>query len=521
MIIKNFLGVGVEINNQEKFRISWDYISIESGQEIAAQSFYVPDALITEEWILAWDLLADAPFFLPVQDALSNSTGILFLAWYTDTIWLEYYFTAADKIEIAPFDLQLPKAYEQELDLAPSVENGTMFRFEGKNYPGQSTTNKTTSHIFPGLKLGLGPLKQDFKQSLARSLTGHFTEEIAKQDRLIRNSWETDFGPSSGSEFSFNMFGLDRKDYRFLLNFPLLKDAVMATLPTVIGAKNYLFIGYQDGVLVRSLNTLKDFKYGPVSTPADLMLEVVENGVKASVYQATGTEGQILTYTSLKNQTQSIVLGSDRYEPEITLGFIIPSSAFVPGFKYKYLAGQPLPAGFISQTSTSGRYPATGIRPWNIKLQSFGVFNGKNTRHAVEFFFKLFKLRQGKTYNSSLNKIETSPQDFEQLLLWSLPPLIVEPASINNALVADSIIGTTTNEVCIRLPFDYKRDGTEWKLAHDICRAFLQNYTIGYHEFVADFSAADEPVFMLDEPQVALSTTYPPSVTYIYFAIPV
>jgi hypothetical protein len=128
----------------------------------------------------------------------------------------------------------------------------------------------------------------------------------------------------------------------------------------------------------------------------------------------------------------------------------------------------------------------------------FGVFNGKNTRHAAEFFFKLYRLRRGRAYDQASDKISTGPEDFEQLLLWNLPTSIAEPANsfTENALVADSIIGATNNEVSVRLPFNYKRGGTEWSLAHNISKAFLQNYTIGYHEFVADFSAADEPVFL-------------------------
>jgi hypothetical protein len=506
VLVKNFEGTGIELNGQEYFRISWDYISTPTGTEIGPQSFTLPDALITEEFILGWDLLTNAPVYLPIEDALLTPANTLFIGWYCDTFFLENYFTAADSLLIKPFNLRVPNAYDAETTDG-SVVPGYLFRANGKNYPGQATAGKINSKQFPGTKLGAGALSSDSIQpSIAQALTSHFTNEISKQDTAIRHSWETFFGPNSGSEFSFNMFGLDREDYQFIGEVPeLVKDAVMATLPVTVGASNHLYLAIEPvtGLLARSLNTVTDFKYGLVETPADLGLAVVDctqdfQAKPQAFYAANQRQGDLLSFVT-GAFTQVIELGPDRYEPIVELTTTALATDFVPGYKYTYPSTQAaFPAGFIQLTPTSGKYPATGTRPWNIKAQSFGVFNGKNTRHAAEFFFRLFKLRRGKAYNQVLDIIDVGPEDLAPLTLWNLPTSIVEPGSSSNALVADSILGDTTNQVCVRLPFSYKRGSREWHLAHSICKAFLQNYTIGYHEFVADYSAADEPVFFID-----------------------
>lgn len=507
MIIKGFEGIGIELNSQEFFRIQWDYISLPTGQEIGPKSFNVPDNLITEEWLLAWDLTNDLPLYIDVDAAVLNPPAIP-IAWYTDTFWLSYYFTAADQILGADFSLKLPNAYQPETSGPEPITQGQLFKSRGKNYPGQSVAGKQTISKFPGLNLGPGPAVSDAALSISDCITNFFTKDLAQKETQIRNAWQTDFGPNSGSEFSFNMFGLDREDYRFLQAFPRIKDAVVSTLPITTGATNYLYLAIEPitGIICYSLNSITDFKFGTVTSPADLELTVIDYTqtletfipIAQPIYFADNTEGYTLAFTSASNQLQNVVLSEDRYQPEIIVEAPILASEFVPGFRYKFLQNQAsFPVEYISTGPNTGRYPATGIRLWNIKPMPFGVFNGKNTRHACEFFFRLYRLRRGRAYDQAQDKINTGPEDFEQLLLWHLPTSIVEPANpqTENAFVADSILGSTNNEVCVRLPFSYKREGTEWNLAHNICKAFLQNYTIGYHEFVADFSAAGEPAF--------------------------
>lgn len=500
MIVKNFEGTGIEIDNNEYFRIKWDYISLQTGEEIGPRSFYVPNNLITEEWILGWDLQADLPVFLSVENAVLNPAGIWFIAWYTDTFFLEYYFIESDNLfNSVNLKLKVPNSYKQDQPYG-LISKNILFRFKGKNYPGQNNlSNKTVDNKFPGLKQGTNSLQQDsIRPSIEEALTSYLTSEISKQDINIRNSWETTFGPNSGSEFSLNMLGLDREDYSFVKSEPaLIKDIAIASLPTTNNATNYLYIIEYDNQIVHSLNDISNFKYGAANNPADIALTVVDSNRNFQLlYLGNQSEGTVITYT-LANKTKQINITADRYEPEIALVSAILPSQFKKGYKYKYPITQTqFPTGFISTSSSTGKYPETGVRPWNVKPLGFlGLFNAKNTQAAIEFLFKLFKLREGQEYSVVTNTIFAGPKDFEPLKLNGLPTSLVEGSASNNLFIADSILGDTTNQVFIRLPFDYKRNQKEWKLAQDICSAFLQNYTIGYHQFVADFSCADEPVF--------------------------
>jgi hypothetical protein len=116
---------------------------------------------------------------------------------------------------------------------------------------------------------------------------------------------------------------------------------------------------------------------------------------------------------------------------------------------------------------------------------------------AFNWACDLAKLTFGLSYDTTANTITSTGLDLTQpLRLWRLEPTVVGPD-----FFADCILGYDTNQVCVRLPLHYKRDGKEWQLAQAIAAAFLPagTYTIGYHEFVADYSVADEPVFRIDE----------------------
>jgi len=501
MIIKNFLGAGYEdASGTEEFRVSWDYISLENGQVIGPKNFAIPDNLITEEFVLGWDITNDLPLYVTAGTAVQNP-----IAWYTDTFFLEYYFISADAILVeGALKLRVPNSYNSAEVSLGAINVLEQFRVGGKNFPGQAVlADKKSTNRYPGLlpQVGSVPLQDQQASSVFYSLTSLFTDDIEKQDWRVRNSWETDFGPQSGTEFSLNMFGLDRSDYAFITD-PLRKDAVVATLPTTAVPTNYVFVALDTfGNIVGSLNSLSDFKYGPVYTPADLAVTVIDLTVnksaptKSVIYNADSTEGTTLSYTSQANLVLSITLSADRYEPEVHFPTAVLSTDFKRGFKYTFPSAQSVfPSGFINLTPTTGKFPYDSTRPYNVKPHGFGVFNGKNTRHAAEFFFKLFRLRRGRQYDSVLDVISVGPNDLDLLELWDLPTLVVE-----SNFTADSIVGYDTNCVSIRLPFSYVRGQREWALAHDICKAFLQNYTIGYHEFVAEFSAAEEPVFTITD----------------------
>jgi hypothetical protein len=279
------------------------------------------------------------------------------------------------------------------------------------------------------------------------------------------------------------MLGLTRDDYSFIKYFPILLKSIVNKIVSNELAYDLIFLTKLNSSTVISKNSIEDFKYSLITeAAADLRLAVIEpNKRPVVVYLGDGAEN-----TAVSNSYGlTINITPERYEPTIKLESIILSNDFVRGYKYKYLPGQVLPAGFIVLGPNLGRYPAlAGARN---TVSNTRLFEGKNTKGIIDFLFRLFKLRKGAAYDTVGDKISTGPEDFQPLSIWFESPLVAD-------FMPEALVGNETNEVTVWLPFSYKRDSIEWQLAHEICSAFLNNYTIGYHEFTADYSAADEPV---------------------------
>jgi hypothetical protein len=484
-IIKNFKGeaqtnliLGIEV---EEFVISWDYISFIDGTEIGVYTFSVLNTLLTQEFILCWDLVLNQEYYATIDESLP--TDKIPLAWYTDTYFLEYYFYSSNSIwPNNTVELNIPKVYNQKQGLVPLKPN-VNFISNGKNYPGTSLSTGQLISKYPGIIPGYNSSAEQ-PSSITENLTGYFLENISEAEALVRQSWNLFFGPSTGTEYSAYLFGLNRDDYSFKDLVPSLLKSLVYKIVNNTVAYDTVYLTKINNYAVRSLNSLSDFKYGTtVNIPADIGLKcITPNAEPLTVYEANNVEGS----TIIEGNTGLIInLLPERYEPLIVLEQIINANEFVRGFKYKTLIGQIFPAGYISTNSTEGRFPAAGIN--EAYLTNIKLFEGKNTEQVINFLFKLFKLRLGKSYDTNADIINTGPEDFSPLVLKSWKPLTAD-------FIAGDIVGDETNLLTVRLPFSYKRDSLEWALVHQICQAFLFNYTIGYHEFVADFSVAGEPV---------------------------
>jgi hypothetical protein len=484
-IIKNFRGeaqtnliLGIEV---EEFVISWDYISFIDGIEMGAYTFSVLNTLLTQEFILCWDLGLNQEYYATIDESLPADK--IPLAWYTDTYFLEYYFYSSNSIwPVNKIDINIPKVYNQEQRLVPLKPN-INFISNGKNYPGSSLSTGQLISKYPGIIPGSNSLAEQ-PSSITENLTGYFLENISEAEALVRQSWNLFFGPSTGTEYSAYLFGLNRDDYSFKDLVPSLLKSLVYKIVNNTVAYDTVYLTKINNYAVRSLNSLSDFKYGTtVDIPVDIGLKcIIPNAEALIVYEANNLEGS----TIIEGNTGLIInLLPERYQPLIVLEQIINANKFVRGFKYKTLIGQDFPTGYINTTSTEGRFPAAGIN--EAYLTDIKLFEGKNTEQVINFLFKLFKLRLGKSYDTNADIINTGPEDFSPLVLKSWKPLTAD-------FIADDIVGDETNLLTVRLPFSYKRDSLEWALVHQICQAFLFNYTIGYHEFVADFSVAEEPV---------------------------
>jgi hypothetical protein len=464
----------------EEFIISWAYISFTDGTEIGSKSFSVPNNLLTEEFILCWDIVVNQEYYATIDEVLTPSK--VPLAWYTDTYFLEYYFyNSASVWKNNKIEPNIPKVYNKDIKLIPLVPN-VNFISNGKNYPGSSLSSGQLVPVYPGITSGSNTSAEQ-PTSIAESLISYFLENTSEAEALVRQSWNLFFGPSTGTEYSAYLMGLNRDDYSFKDLIPnLLKSIVYKTVNNG-GAFDTAYITKVNNYSVVSLNSLSDFKYNlTINLPCDLEgLKIVYSDLDP-IFINTGysMEGTTISASDL-----TIILGPERYEPLIVLEQVIDSSEFVRGFKYQTLSGQQFPSDYISTGPNTGRYPRNGGTP--SYLTDIRLFEGKNTEQVINFLFGLFKLRLGKSYDITADIINTGPEDFSPLVLKSWKPLTAD-------FIVDDIVGDETNLLTVKLPFSYKRDGLEWNLIHQICQAFLFNYTIGYHEFVADFSVADEPV---------------------------
>ncbi len=481
-IIKNFKGeaqtnliLGIEV---EEFVISWDYISFVDSAEVNAHSFSVPNSLLTQEFILCWDLGLNQEYYATIDESLPANK--IPLAWYTDTYFLEYYFYSSNSIwPNNTIELNIPQVYNkgtEQTALKPNIN----FISNGKNYPGTSLFTGQLIPKYPGIIPGSNSLTEQ-PTSITESLTGYFLENISEAEALVRQSWNLFFGPSTGTEYSAYLFGLNRDDYSFKDLVPSLLKSLVYKIVNNTVAYDTVYLTKINNYSVRSLNSLSDFKYNlTISLPCDLGIKVIEINEETFIYDGSNSEGNSIGYKDL-----IINLLPERYEPLIILEQVINATEFVRGFKYQTLAGQQFPLDYISTGPNIGRYPR-GIGAPDY-LTGIKLFEGKNTEEVINFLFKLFKLRLGKSYDTNADIINTGPEDFNPLVLKSWKPLTAD-------FIADDIVGDETNLLTVRLPFSYKRDGLEWALVHQICQAFLFNYTIGYHEFVADYSVAGEPV---------------------------
>ena len=487
----------------DRLRIRADYVSLTSSSEFGPFDLLLTEVETQGEWLICIDkvlgtLSLESPF-VAVPASLEP------LAWVTQGFVLEEYFIKADEVwDQQSVHLYLPKTYLGKLT-EENVKPNENFRAFGKNFPGSAVTVGELIPNFPGIEAGGTAIaKQKEYPAIATWLTSSFTESEVKLGAITATSWETKFGQDSNTEFSSNMQGLAREDYSFIEYVPLLRRDVVNRAIYNKQASNTIFLTEINGQKVISAGNIENFRYSlVVGAPSDLAINVVEKGVPSvQVYNGQSIEGTILTTT----QGITLQLKQERYIPEVKLEQLISVSEFVQGFSYKIQPTQPLPASWISTGALTGRVPATGIRSWNYKpIQNsnpendgpVNLWQAKATRHSAEFLYRLYKLRKGKEYDCNTSQltetIRTGPQNFTQLELETLETLVVG----YNA-VAEAILGYDTNQVFVRLPFDYKRDSLEWNLAHEITEAFVTNYTIGYNEFVADFSVCGEPIFAID-----------------------
>lgn len=487
----------------DRLRVRADYISLVSGAEFGPFDLLLTEAETQGEWLLCIDKALGT---LSLEDPFSAVPVALEpLAWITQGFILEEYFIKADEIwDQQSVHLYLPKVYLGKLT-EDNVKVNENFRAFNKNFPGSAVTVGELTPNFPGIKAGGTTIaKQTEYPSIATWLTSSFTDSEVKLGAIVATSWETKFGQDSNSEFSSNMQGLARDDYNFIEYLPILRRDVVNRAIYNKPASSTIFLTKINGQKAISVGDIESFKYSlVVEAPSDLAINVIEKGVPVvQVYDGQSIEGTTLTTT----QGITLQLKPERYIPEIKLEQLISVSEFVPGFSYKIQPTQPLPASWIPTGALAGRVPATGIRSWNYKPIQNGnpendgpvnIWQAKTTRHSAEFLYRLYKLRKGKEYDCNTSQytetIRTGPQNFTQLELETLETLVVG----YNA-VAEAILGYDTNQVFVRLPFDYKRDSLEWNLAHEITEAFVTNYTIGYNEFVADFSVCGEPIFAID-----------------------
>lgn len=487
----------------DRLRIRADYISLTSGIEFGPFDWTLTEVETRGEWLICVNktlgtLLLRDPF-VTVPEALEP------LAWVTQGHILEEYFIKADEVwDQQSVHLYLPKVYLGKLT-EENVKPNENFKAFGKNFPGSSVTVGELTPNFPGIKAGGTDIAiQKEYPSIATWLTSSFNESEVKLGAIIATSWESKFGQNSNTEFSSNMQGLARDDYKFIEYLPLLRKDVVNRAIYNKPASSTIFLTKINGKKVISVGNIENFKYSlVVEAPSDLAINVLEKGVPSvQVYNGESIEGTTITTT----HGITLQLKKERYIPEIKLDQLVPASAFVPGFSYKIQPTQSLPTNWISTGALTGRVPKTGIRSWNYKPIINGnpendgptnLWQAKTTRHSAEFLYRLYKLRKGKEYDCNTSQftetIRTGPQNFSQLELETLETLVVG----YNA-TAGAILGYDTNQVFVRLPFDYKRDSLEWNLAHEITEAFVTNYTIGYNEFVADYSVCGEPIFAID-----------------------
>lgn len=463
------------LTNIDEFIISWEYISL-PAINLGPKTISVPN--ISSEFILCINTTNNAEYYASIDEVLpSNLIPIL---WYTDTYLLEYYFIGSESIwAFNKVELQIPKVYnktQREVELESNVN----FRSNGKNYPGKPLTAGQLLPYYPGITAGVETFAED-TPSVADCLTEAFKEELSKLEYVARQSWDTTFGPNTGTEFSASLMGLNRDDYSFINLVPELLKSVVYKVVNSQSAYDTVFLTSVDNFKVTSYNTIVDFKYTTeVTVPADLALKLITKDQRpVTLYNADGLEGQIITAQGL-----TITLTQERYQPVVELPEVVDPTDFVRGYQYKTQPGQIFPVGYITTSATTGRFPAL-TRPW--LTETIRLFEGKNTESVINFLFKLYKLRLGKSYDLTADLITIGKEDLEPLTLYNHPVLTAD-------FIAGDAVGNENNLVTVWLPFSYKRDGLEWRLAHQICEAFLSNYTIGYHEFVADYSVAGEPV---------------------------
>jgi hypothetical protein len=489
MLVSNFkIDLGRELGAPGV--ISWDYISIPNGIEIPKGSVQWADP--EGEIFVAIDATN--------QVILTGTVGPtdLALAWLNGSDTFSTYFYNADfppaYKPASQFKLPNTRTQKNPVDFFKGINPEDLsesFHYQGCNFPGPGAGSGITASTpviykgeFPGWEFapighpdakvpGLGSQELN----LEALILDEFSEGLKFVEQRIKNYWTSYLAPDSGN---IDVWGLSRDHWAKICQLApgLKKHFLMATVPA---KKSYpslkVWVGTEPGSV--SVDDPGHWKWGSVvNAPANYGVEVFsyENG--ALLYEATPSiEGLSSTAGPI-----TVQWGPDSYEPEIDLRNLIPNQ-FVRGYTYSWDTSQALPGfppGFIVLAPGRGRYPRNSA----LTLNNAQYFNQKLNTQSLYHAFDLAKLS---------SKVLAQP-----LRLWRLSPLTVELGS--NVFEADAVLGHDDNRVCVRLPKFYTRDSLLWKLAQEISSAFLPigTYEIGYDQFMADLSVAEEPIFELD-----------------------
>lgn len=483
------------------------------------------------------------------------SINELAICHLVDTYVLEEYFVRSELLDIADFNFVLPKVrsehyVQEEFEDIPlqytTQVNGELlgFTYQGINYPAPSYSGNPTlftfdyQHQFPGYKSPgtLSPKLVNPQAISSRKITTSLLqgpkETISKAKSSINKIWFTQLVNS------FEFFGLGRDDWQKLLTllpYEIQKKILWKALDFKQEGTKLFFaeVSNPDGWSLVFCSDNFDWKYyvtaqTPITISSDLKVQVyktnfTKDGPKfenpqavLSTFDLTTPQSQNITFTKdglSRSYTFEITRSSEEYIPEIDLTEQSPPliNGFLEGYNYLFSTTTViLPAGLqIISPATAlqkgkGYLPrTTQARNWeNSSYNNIALLKNKGNKKATEWLFDLCKLTLGQQYNNTLNKIESGPLDLAPLRLWHLSPLVPGFLASNDSNSTTNIVGHSTQTVWIRLPIHYKRDQKEWQLVRAICELQLTDYVLGYHEFCADYSVAEEAVFKLIEPTI-------------------
>jgi hypothetical protein len=531
-LIKNFR---ITVSNETGFpaNITWDYISLKSGQEIPSGGVGLDsesEAFVVMPLGFQMPTVRTLVNILPTDQPIAWINGSdVFSQWFYDADLPPNWELSFDSVFKTPKSRGAVPGAESNTYFKPitvSTEE-SIFHVMGQNYPSPIFgtaflgTFITYKQDFPGwefasitnpapgsLPLELSNNSELTARDISIAILQGFKEEITKQQIVIKNYWSAHLDTFSNQE----LWGLNRDPWQKILALaPELKPwfSLLATSSLATHPKEPVWF-YQEQGSKAAYSRLEPSSWkwfepsSPLSKTADFGVVIYDINNKVVAQIPPGIEGQSQSAGSLNFSNLS-----DAYEPTLSLEDFSPPLAInelLPGHRYSWdpASGTPvLPGSAIVIAPGLARIPRTGA--WSPTNRNIGFFNSKLSIETINFAFDLLKLTLGKTYGEpalgSPPQIYSSSQDLAQpLRVYEIPTLTVEVGS--NIFAADSIIGHEDGALCIRLPLHYKRDSKQWKLAQLVAKAFMPVglLEIGYHQFTADYSVAGEPVFDYEEP---------------------